>query len=111
MDGGELRKQNNVDSNQLCKTRDQEDNDLRVKEVLKEPGAEDRDGALRKAALRPPHLLLLEHANLLEGTLVAQPLVQDTETRGLTLVENGDARELLAQCSAHLMNVVPYCIP
>ena len=95
MDGGELGKQNNVDSYKLCKTRDQKDNDLRVKEVLKEPGAEDRDWALRKATLRPPHLLLLEHANLLEGTLVAEPLVQDTKTRGLTLVENGDTRELL----------------
>ena len=67
-----------------------------MKEVLKEPGAEHGDGALRQAALRPPHLLLLEHADLLEGTLVAEPLVQDTETWGLALVQNGDTRELLA---------------
>ena len=43
---------------------------LRMKEVLEEPGTEDGDGTFRKAALRPPNLLLLEHANLLEGTLV-----------------------------------------
>jgi hypothetical protein len=62
---------------------------LRVEEVLEEPGAENGDGALGETALGAPDLLLLEHADLLQGSLVAQALIEDSQTRSLALVQNG----------------------
>jgi hypothetical protein len=60
---------------------------LRVEEVLEEPGAENGDGALGEAALGAPNLLLLEHADLLQSTLMAEALIKDSQARSLTLVQ------------------------
>lgn len=50
----------------------------RVEEVLKEPGTEKDDSLLREPPLRPP-CMLLDHAQMLEGLLLAQLSIQILE--------------------------------
>lgn len=63
-------------------------NDVRVQEVLEEPGSEDVDGAFGEAALGPPGLLL-HHSHVVEGALLPEALVDGAQPRGLALGEPG----------------------
>ena len=78
---------------------------LRVEKVLKEPGAEHRDGPLREAALGPPWVAL-HNAHLLESPLLPQSLVKEPQPRRLTTCRPRSSRH----CSVLLPQGL-LCIP